>query len=126
MARTQSLAELEFMDYKKLKEILDYAPSSGMYDELMRREDTVLKTINRVVDHSNKRELEAKEIVNMPLAQVASVFYRTIYEMFDDITNAKTTNDLKDVFKNRTERIICAGGFVVFVALFLYFVSITN
>ena len=126
MAKTQSLAELEFMEYRKLKEILDYSPSNGLYEELMRREDAVLKTINRVVDHSNKRELEAKEILNVPLSKLGSHFARTVYEMFDDLTNAKTAKEMTNVFTNKTDRVICAGAFIVCVAVFLFFVSVTN
>ena len=126
MPQGQPLAELEFMEYNKLKQLLDYSPSSGLYEELMQREDAVLKTINRVVDHSNKRELEAKEVLNMPLSKLARHFYATVYATFDDLTNAKEGKDMLAALTKTTDRVICAGAAIVFVALFMFFVSITN
>jgi hypothetical protein len=126
MAQTQSLAELEFMEYRKLKELLDYSPSNGLYEELMKREASVLKTVNRLVDHSNKRELEAKELMSMPLGTVGALFYKTVYEMFDELTNVKTTNDVVEVFKHKTDRLIFAGVAIVVLAIFMFFVTVTN
>jgi hypothetical protein len=126
MAQTRSLAELEFMEYRKLKELLDYSPSNGLYEELMKREASVLKTVNRIVDHSNKRELEAKELLNLPMGKIGAMFYKNMYEMFDEMTNVKTTDDVVAMFKGKTDRMIYAGAAIVIVSLFLYFVSITN
>lgn len=126
MAQRRSLAELEFMEYRKLKELLEYSPSNGLYEELMKREASVLKTVNRIVDHSNKRELEAKELLNIPMGKIGAMFYKSMYEMFDEMTNVKTTDDVVAMFKGKTDRMIYAGAAIVIVSLFLYFVSITN
>lgn len=121
-----SLASQEFMEYDKLKQMLDYAPSNGMYEELMAKEASVLDTINRVVDHSNKRQIEADELVNVPAKELAQRFGSTVKDMYDELYGVKTGRDFVEVFTKSSDRWIYAGFVIVCVSLFLYFVSVTN
>lgn len=123
MAR--DLSKREFMDYKQLKELLDYTPTNGMYEELMKKETDVLRTINRVVDYSNKKELEAQEMINMPASRMYKHLGTTLYTLFNDLFEAKDAKDIVAAFR-APDRIVCSGIVVVLVALFLFFVSISN
>ena len=114
------------MEYDQLKALLDYAPSNGMYETLMAKEKEVLNTINRVVDHSNKKQIEGKEVVNIPLKELAHKFGLTCKDMYSELYEVKTARDFIDVFLKKSDRSIYFGFLIVCVALFLYFVSVTN
>jgi len=116
---------MEYMEYDKLMDVLNYAPTNGMYEELMKREDNVLQTVNRVVDHSNQRQLESHEVVNMSLMQNVKNFGNTMYKMFDELFKAKNYDDVVHVFRN-SERVIYMGVMIVVMSLFLYFATISS
>ena len=128
MPSSKELANQEFMEYieyDKLMDVLNYAPTNGMYEELMKREDNVLQTVNRVVDHSNKRQLESQEVVNMSLMQNLKNFGNTMYKMFDELFKVKTYEDVMHVFRN-SERVIYMGVMVIIISLFMYFSAISS
>ena len=114
------------MEYDKLKQMLDYHPSNGIYEDLMVKEADVLKTINRVVDHSNKIQLESNEVVNIPLRDLTNRFGVTMKDMFNELFAVQDAKALSLVFTKSTERLIYTGAAVVLLALFLYFISVTN
>lgn len=124
--RASSLARQEFMEYDQLKAMLDYAPSNGMYEALMDKEEAVLKTINRVVDHSNKKQIEGEEALNVPIRELGRRFGVTAKDMYLELYSVKDAKDVLAVFTKSSDRWIYIGAIIVLVALFLYFVSVTN
>jgi hypothetical protein len=122
---SKELAKQEFMEYSQLKELLDYGPTNGIYEELMKKEENVLKTINRLVDRSNQKQLESEEIINMSFTDLYKHFNTDVYKMFNELFEVKTTDDLRKFFKD-AKRSIYLGIFVVLVSLFMFFVVITN
>jgi hypothetical protein len=124
--KTSTLVQQEYMEYDKLKALIEYSPSNGMYEDLMAKESAVLETVNRVVDHSNKRELEAKEVMNMPVRQLVGRFGSSMKDMFLESFQVKEPKDVVTLFTKDTSRIIYMGAALVCLALFLYFVTISN
>ncbi len=114
------------MDYDKFKALIDYAPTNGMYETLMAKESSVLETVNRVVDHSNRKELLSKEVVNTPVKQVVRHFGTTMKDMFTELFTIRHTKDVITLFTKETSRIIYIGVVIVCIAFFLYFVTVTE
>jgi hypothetical protein len=124
MSKKTSLSQNEFMDYEQLKQMLDYSPTNGMYDELMNKESSVLETVNRVVNHSNQKQLESQEFLNLSISMHIGKFYRTMYAMFDDAFRVKSKEDMLLLFWNE-DRIIYSGILIVLIVLFVFFISIS-
>jgi hypothetical protein len=118
------LANQEFMDYESLNKILDYTPSSGLYDELMTKEKHVLETVNRVVNHSNQKQLEGEEFLNLSMHEHVRRFYATFYKIINDGLRANTREDLALIFWN-AETIIYVGVFLVMVTMFAILVYVS-
>jgi hypothetical protein len=119
------LAEQEFLEYDKLRQMLDYVPTNGLYDELMTKEKSVLQTVNRVVNYSNKKQLDASTFMNMSMSQHLEKFYKTFYRLFNDAFVAQTKADMVLLFWD-VDILIYGGVFVVLVTLFLFFISIST
>lgn len=115
--------ETEFMDYKDFKNLLESAKPTHLYEELVQKEDRILQTVNRVVDYSNKKELESKEFLNMSVKDAAGGFMSSILSIFEELVKAQTYSDVVPVFM-KTDRIIYIGILIVLASVVVYFVDI--
>lgn len=118
------LANQEFMEYESLKQVLDYTPASGLYDELMSKEGHVLETVNRVVNHSNQKQLESVEFLNLSMREHMQRFYTTFYKIINDGLRANTREDIALIFWN-AETIIYFGVFLVMITMFAVLVYVS-
>ena len=118
------LAHQEFLEYEKLKQVLEYTPASGLYDELMSKEGQVLETVNRIVNHSNKKQLESDEFLNLSMHEHVRRFYATFYKIINDGLRANTREDLALIFWN-AETIIYFGVFLVMITMFAVLVYVS-
>lgn len=110
------------MDYNEFKKLLDESEPTHLYEELIKKEDRVLKTVNRVVDYSNRKELESKEFVNMSVGNATLGFLHAMVDIVQDLTKAKdATQFAAALYKG--DRIIYIGVLVVLTSLFLFFVE---
>ena len=122
MTSTDKYLESGFMDYNNFKKLLDKSNPDHLYEELMKKEERLLQTMNRVVDYSNKKELESKEFVNMPVKDASSNFMLGVIAMINDLTKVKDGQQLMQIVMT-TERIIYIGIILVIISMFLFFIQ---
>lgn len=111
------------MEYKDFKNLLQSAEPTHLYEELIQKEDRVLQTVNRVVDYSNKKELEAKEFLNMSVKDATFGFMTSILSIFEELVKAQSYGDVVSVFM-KSDRIINIGILIVIASVLVYFVDI--
>lgn len=117
--------ESGFMDYNEFKNLLDKSEPTHLYEELIKKEERVLQTVNRVVDYSNRKELQAKEFMNVPIGQAPWKFLATMLDILNDLIKARDVGQAaRAMFKE--DRIIHVGIMVVITSLFLFFVESSN
>lgn len=122
MSASDKYLESGFMDYKDFKTLLDKSNPDHLYEELMKKEERILQTVNRVVDYSNKKELEANEFINMPIKDATSNFMLGVISMINDLTKVKDGQHLIQVLMS-TERVIYIGIILVIISMFLFFIQ---
>lgn len=113
----------EFMALEDFNKLLKSAKPEHLYEELVQKEDRLLQTLNRVVDYSNKKEMESKEFINMPVKDVAKGFMSSMLELFEDLVKVKTANQLITAMM-KSDRIIYFGILVVIFSVILFFLDI--
>ena len=112
------------LEYSKLVNLLKTTDQSQVYEELMKKEDRVLDTINRVVNFSNEKEIKASEFLNKSINEHAHHFFWTLQNIIADLSKVKNVQTLKKtLFKD--DRQIYIGVLLVIIALFLFFVIIS-
>ncbi len=114
--------ESGFMDYNEFKNLLQESEPTHLYEELIKKEDRVLKTVNRVVDYSNRKELESKEFINMSVGGATVGFLQAMVDIVQDLTKAKDAAQFASALY-KGDRVIYIGILVVLISLFLFFVE---
>jgi hypothetical protein len=113
------------LEYSKLVDLLKKSDNREIYEELMKKEENVLDTINRVVNYSNEKEVKSKEFLNMSLDEIIHKFFWNIKLIFGELLSVKTVQDFsKIVYKD--DRRIYIGLLLVIISIFLFFVIISK
>lgn len=99
------------------------AQKSDVYQELMSKEERVLKTVDRVVNVTQKLELEKQMFVHMSLSQVWHRTMQLVPAIIHDLTTLKRVTDIGRVFLHE-DRKIYVGLIVVGIALIAFFSSV--
>jgi hypothetical protein len=113
------------MEYSQLMELLKKSNRDEIYEELIKKEDHVLDTINRVVNYSNEKEAKTKEFLNMSLDKIIHTFFWNLKLMFDELSSVKSIQDFSKVFL-RDDRKIYLGMLLVIISIFLFFILISK
>jgi Iap family predicted aminopeptidase len=100
-------------EYEKLYQdvIYEKGMDDDLYDNLMKKEKTILNTINKVVNQKENIELS---FVNSSLNTILKKTIETLVQITSDINNKK---DLSDIFKQ--ERRLYIGIMMTFSSIFL-------
>lgn len=113
------------MEYKDLMNLLNKADPKDVYEELIKKEDNVLNTINRVVNHSNEKEIKMQEFTNMSLDDIIHKLFWNLRLITNELYSIKTVQDLgKSLLKD--DRKIYIGIMMLLISLFLFFIIISN
>jgi hypothetical protein len=118
-------------DDNAVKDLLDliYAKKdasqskSELYQQLMAKEERVLNTVDRVVNVSQKLELERQLFVNSSVHQIWQRTLQLIPQIMQDITTMKTPLDVGPILL-RDDRKIYVGLIIVGAALLAFFASV--
>jgi hypothetical protein len=113
------------LEYSKLIDLLQKTDDREIYEELMKKEENVLDTVNRVVNYSNEKEVKSKEFMNMSLDQIIHKFFWNIKLIFSELLSAKTIQDASKVVLKEDRRIYI-GLLLVIISIFLFFVIISK
>jgi hypothetical protein len=115
--------DTEFMEYNDFNKLLQSSKPQHLYEELINKEDRLLQTLNRVVDYSNKKELESKEFLHTPVKDVGKGFMSSMLELFEGLFKVKTTEQLMALFID-ADRIIYFGILIIMISVIMFFLDI--
>lgn len=113
----------EFMEYNDFAKLLKSSKPQHLYEDLINKEDRLLQTLNRVVDYSNRKELEAKEFLHTPVKDVAKGFMSSMLELFEELFKVKSRDQLIALMTD-ADRIIYFGILIIIFSIILFFLDI--
>lgn len=109
------------IDYQALLLLLKKSEPKDVYEELMKKEEKVLDTVNRVVNYSNEKELKESEFLNKTVAQHVSGLFWAMKGIMSELYRMKTIQDVKSTL-TKDDRMIYIGIMLLCIAFFLFFV----
>ena len=107
--------------YNDLVRLLDRSDPQDIYEELMKKEERVLDTIDRVVNYSNEKQVKESEFLENSLNGIAHDFFWNMKLVMSDLYDVKTFQDLGRVL-TKDDRKIYLGILAILVGLFLLFI----
>lgn len=116
---------MEYGEYKEVMDVLQRTNVEDNYQDLMKKEDKVLETVNNVVKYYRDEDIKDGEFINQGVGQVIARFLDVWKEILNDYTNNMTTKTTKQIL-TEGDRLIYIGLSLIIVALFLFFIESSN
>jgi hypothetical protein len=110
--------------YSEYKEILDIANRTNVentYEELMKKEEKVLDTVNNVVKHYRDTDIKNGEFINQGIYSIITRYFDVYTEILDDFTKPDGKSFIDIVSKE--DRPIYIGLTLIIIALILFFIE---
>jgi hypothetical protein len=107
-------------NYDQLVDELESKPREDLYGDLLSREQQVLETVNRIVDHERRKKMAERSWLEMPLADLAQAAVLRAASLMRDLLDAQTVEDAIAVVQKDTLAVACAGIVLVALALVLF------
>ena len=112
------------LSYKELVRLLKNSDPTTVYEELMTKEENVLRTIDRVINYSNEQELKHKEFTNQSIVDIIHNLFWNMQLMWSELYDVKTYQDFtKVMFKD--DRKIYIGILMLVICVMLFFIMIS-
>ncbi len=113
---------MEFADFQTL---INKSDPTEIYEKTINTEKNVLNTINRVIDHSNQKELKSKEFLNLSIKEHIFNLFKVLKSLINNIYKVRNINHFNKLFlKNETQ--IYVGMLIVIISLILFFIFISE
>ena len=116
---------LEYSEYKDLVDILQVSNHENTYQELMKKEEKALDTVNNVVRHFRDKQVKESQFINMPVAFVVNRFFNVWIEIWNEAMTTKTPGQLLDVL-SKDDRLIYVGVTLIIISLMLFIATVTS
>ena len=112
---------IEYAEYKSLVEILGASETSDTtYEDLMKKEENVLSTVNHVVKHIQDKDIKSKQFIDMSVDTIVQRFFLLWPEMLKDFYASKTSSEIIHSL-TKDDRIIYWGLLLIGIGLFMFF-----
>lgn len=115
----RGLAEYQ-RNYDQLVQELESKPHTDLYGDLLGREQQVLETVNRIVDHERRKKMVERSWLEMPLAELARKAAVRVAVLIRDLLDAQTVEGAIAAVRKDTFALACMGGVLVALALVLF------
>jgi len=115
---------LEYSDYKSLVNTLEQSNHENTYQDMMKKEDKTLDTMNRVIKYYKDEDAKEKEFINYTVSQVVYKFFNVWIDMFNEILNSGGKNIIDTLTKD--DRLIYIGVMLIIISIILYYVEISR
>lgn len=117
--------ESPYEEYKALLNMVKDPSYSkdDVYATLMKKEENVLNTVNRVIAN-DKKQNDRKLFYNMTIVEAVTAFSHTWKNIFNELFVHKQT-DIYEIFV-ANDRLIYLGIMIVTIAIILYFIDISK
>jgi hypothetical protein len=100
--------------------------ADSIYDELIKKENSVLKTINRVIDYEKLKE-NNKLFSNLSISKIYTNTFKILNKILNDLTktNDLTINKFKKII-TKDKRSIYIGILLIFIGVYLALIEISD
>lgn len=116
---------LEYSEYKDLIDILQVSNHENTYQELMKKEEKTLDTVNNVVRQFRDKKVEETQFVNMPVAFVVNRFFNVWIEIWNEVLVAKTPKQILAIL-SKDDRLIYIGVTLIILSIMFFFATVTT
>jgi len=100
--------------------------ADSIYDELVKKENNILKTINRVIDFEKDKE-NKKNFLNLPLSKIYKNIFHNLNKILEELLKTKnlTTKKFKKIIL-KEKRIIYLGILLIIIAIYLALIELSD
>jgi hypothetical protein len=118
---------IEYSEYKSLVDILKESNQDNTYQDVMKKEEKVLDTINSVVKYYKDTDVKEQQFVNQPMQYVLFRFGNVWLDIYNDIINQRV-DTLQKMFRifTKDDRLVYIGLMCIVISVLLYFVDNTS
>jgi hypothetical protein len=118
--------ETAYADYNDLLSSLDNDASKGtVYEQIMAKEQNRIDLINRVVEEKNQKKWDSTIFYNNTVMDIAIQFASTWRTIFKQLFVDKRFDQWQTILYDG-DRKIYSGMMLVLIAMFLFFVNISE
>lgn len=117
--------ELNYSEYKSLIDLINNDDMTNKYENLMKKENKVLDTINHVVKNIRSKDEKNKQLINMSLYQIYNNMFLEIPKIIDELYKFNNLNDIINIL-TKNNRLIYLGILLVIISIFLFFIEISK
>lgn len=113
---------LEYSEYKDIMSILERSNNDNTYSDLMKKETSVLDTINTVVKEYKDRNISSNEFISRSISMNITLFWQDMNLLSKELFDIENITDVPNVLL-KGERIIYFGFICIFVSIILFFIE---
>jgi hypothetical protein len=113
------MKQIEYSEYNDIKEIIERGNVESSYEDLMKKENHVLDTVNQVIKYYRDKDIYDGEFIHNNLVAIASRLGSTWKDIIEEIVLVKSVNDIYYMF-TKEDRPIYIGLTFIVIALILF------
>jgi hypothetical protein len=120
-----ALLQMKAIEYGEYKEVLDVVQRENVedaYQDLMKKENDVLTTVNNVVKYYRDKDISDGEFVNQSISSISERLVGVWFEVITDIASATSLHDVITTL-TKNDHPIYLGITLVVIALFLFLIE---
>lgn len=112
---------IEYGEYTEIIDIINRTNVEDSYQDLMKKEDKVLDTVNNVVKIYRDEDIKSGEFIHQGIDTIIYRFFDVWKDIIDDFTSNKNYKYLDIITKD--DRPIYIGISMMMIALFLFLIE---
>lgn len=110
---------IEYAEYKEVLNVLNRTNVEDSYQDLMKKEENTLKTVNNVIKYYRDKDIQDGEFIYQNINTILTRFLDVWNDILNDLVSAKGVQGYKNaVFKE--DRIIYIGISLVIIGFILF------
>jgi hypothetical protein len=118
--------KLEYSEYQSVVDILGKSDQSNVYQDLMKKEEKTLDSVNKVIKYYKDNDYKSKEFLYMSFWELTIRFGEIWPELWSDITSSDPKNiSFFNIFM-KDDRPIYIGILLIIISVFLLFMMIVD
>lgn len=116
---------LEYSEYKDVLALLERSNHDNTYQDLIKKEDKVLDTVNTVAKSYKDKNIKDNQFINRSMTENMSRFWLDMNLMFKELFDIVEVSQIPKIL-TKGERVIYIGLICIAFAIILFFVEISK
>ena len=114
--------------YDQIYENTSLNHDNDLYNTLMNDESEILNKLNILVKKDRLKNLESKELIQLPLKKIFLLFFRELSEILNELINLNKNYNYTNILDILTKkhRIIFIGILFIMISFFLMLIYISD